>query len=102
MEALPGYILAAIVLFFVLVDRLLGKAIPKSRFPVCLTCGRTCQGRPLQSGVVMPKRIRNYLKLHGLPESIVSRYVCPRGHVLIWYAPRVGEALKGAMVAQRL
>ena len=102
MNELIAYAFAGVVLFLYFVDRLMGRLTPKSRFPVCYTCGKTCQQRTSPSGIAMPDKIRNYLKQYELPDSIVSRYVCPKGHVIIWYAPRAGKAEKGTIATQRL
>ena len=104
MEALSGYFLPALILLTVAANWGLKKVSPKgNRFPTCRTCNLTCTRRSLDEATFpLPEKITTYLEAYDLPTSIVSRYVCPGGHVMIWYAPRAGDADKGAFAAKRL
>ena len=102
MIELTSFAFAGVIFFLFAVDRLMERLTPKSGFPTCYKHRLTCKQRPLESDVPMPTKIRNYLKLYELPDVIVSRYVCPKGDVMIWWAPKAGKAEKGEMAVQRL
>lgn len=74
---------------------------PKRGFPYCRQCYKTCR-RTSAEGKRPPAGIKAYLDDYQLPEHAASRYVCPRGHTEVWYAPRFGDAERGVLISKDL
>ena len=110
MESLMGFFLAALFLLTYVTDQGLKRVQPdtykstaKNGFPTCRTHNVTCVHRSLdETTYALPQEIEVYLKMYNLPTSIVSRYVCPYNDVMIWWAPRVGNAQKGVLAVRRI
>jgi hypothetical protein len=87
---------AGILLLCVLVvlaatsDRILRKFETSSRkFPWCRTCGRHMASDQLPR--TLPDEVRKHLDKYGLPQVIVSKFICPKGHYRLWYVPKVSS-----------
>lgn len=88
-----SYLLAGLVILGFTVNGLLSRFDKSNRkFPWCHTpgCGRTMVNAPLPK--ILPDEVRWYLMKHDLPQTVVSRVKCPRGHYQLWYIPRFGNA----------
>lgn len=72
---------------------------PRKKFPWCRRCYVQMYRTALVQGSV-PDEVISYLGTHNLPYSVVSRYVCPRGHTQMWHIPRLGNAERGIMIVR--
>lgn len=97
-----GFGLATLILLTYSVNAVLKRAAPARKgFPTCQQCGRIGT-RVTNLGPDLPFEIGVYLSKYGLPEKVVSRYLCPRGCSEMWYVPRLGDAERGVFVSNRL
>ena len=78
-------------------------AQPQRGFPYCRRprCGKTCI-RKSAEGRTLPFEIQMYLACYKLPEHVVSRYVCPKGHTEVWYVSRLGDVERGILISRDL
>jgi hypothetical protein len=85
-----GVFLGGLALLAMVSDKLLRQVQQSARkFPWCRTCGKNMVQVALPKD--LPGEVTKHLDKHGLPPTVVSRFMCPKGDYQLWYVPRFGN-----------
>ena len=96
-----GIFLGGLILLGVVSDMVMKKISQSGRqFPWCRTCGRNMVSVELPE--ILPVEVRHHLERYGLPTTVASKYVCPKGDYQLWYIPRFGSTEQAFFLKERM
>ena len=85
-----GFFLGGIALLGIVSDKLLRQVEKSARkFPWCKTCGKNMVNVAVPKN--LPGEVTKYLDKYGLPPTVVSRFICPKGDYQLWFIPKFGN-----------